>query len=168
MSTSVGTKAKKKQSSLLKTGDAMEFPAEMPEPADKELEMAMLALETVCLMVLENQLSPTPDDIEEMTSQQRLLNIVNPVSLALMECKGGPRHFHYHYRHSPHDDAILQPVLENPVDTLALACRDALKHCHEDRITLHDPDMRQARQAFQQALNGFLAIYANHQSEVDA
>ena len=154
MSTSVGTKTKKKQLSLLKT------PAQEQESKQqKALEMVMLNLETVCLMILESEFAPPAEDATCRAARQRFINVASPVSLALMECKGGPRHFHHHYRHKPGDDSILQPILENPTDSLALACHEATKPCHEDLLGLRDPDLRQTRQAFQQALHNFLAIY---------
>lgn len=158
MSTSVGTKAKKKQSTSLKKPTPP--PARPASPqADKALEMAMLTLETICLMVLESDFSPTPEEEGALAARQRFINAVTPVSLALMECKGGPRHFHQHYRHKPEDETILQPILEDPVANLALACREASKHCHEELLGLRDPDLRHARQAFQQAIQSFLSLH---------
>ncbi len=156
MSTSVGTKAKRKQSSLLKTP-----PAQDAKKAEKATEMAMLALETICLMVLESEFAPPAEDETARAARQRFINVASPVSLALMECKGGPRHFHYHYRHKPEDASVLQPVMDDPVATLALACREAAKHCHEELLGLRDPDLRQTRHAFQQALQGFLSAYGD-------
>lgn len=156
MSTSVGTKAKKKQPSLLKNTP----PSAADVERQKGLELAILKLETVCLMVLESEFAPPAEDETSRTARQRFLNVAAPVSLALRECKGGPRHFHQHYRHKPEDASILQPVLENPLDNLALACREAAKHCHEELLGLRDPDLRQDRRAFQQAVNAFLAAYS--------
>lgn len=158
MSTSVGTKAKKKQSTLLKSASSAAA-QQAAETRDKLLEMASLSLETACLMVLESEFAPPAEDETTRAARQRFINVVTPVSLALMECKGGPRHFHQHYRHSPKDDAILQPVLENPLDNLALACREALSHSHEDLLGLRDPDLRHARISLQKALQAFLAAY---------
>lgn len=170
MSTSVGTKAKKKQSSLLKreapvhaapgTADPRGVSSGSPGKApDRDLEKAMLALETSCLMVLESEFSPPAGDADAAAARQRFINVATPVSLALMECKGGPRHFHHHYRHSRENSDVLQPVMENPVDNLALACREAQKHCHEELLGLRDPELRRTRQAFRRALSGFLALH---------
>jgi len=162
MNTSGDTKEKKKQSATAKTKatapESTHSPKHDPKH-DKAREMAMLTLETVCLLVLESEMAPPAEDETARTVRQRFINVAAPVSLALMECKGGPRHFHFHYRHKPEDESVLQPVFEDPVDTLALACREASKHCHEELLGLRDPDLRQTRQAFQQAIHAFLAIY---------
>lgn len=158
MNTSVGTKAKKKQSSLLKN-TVIELNPPKENEHQKALSQVMATLENVCLMVLESEFSPPIEDQTATAARQRFINVAAPVSLALMECKGGPRHFHFHYRHKPEDESVLQPVFENPIDTLALACREAAKHCHEELLGLRDQELRQARQAFQQAIQSFLGVY---------
>ncbi len=159
MSTSVGTKAKKKQPALLKNAPPPS-PSQAAVQREKALETAMLSLETACLMVMESEFAPPSSDESCQTARQRFINVAAPVSLALRECKGGPRHFHQHYRHKIGDDTILQPILEDPVEDLLLACREAARHCHEELLGLRDPGLRQTRAAFQRALNEFITLAA--------
>lgn len=157
MPTSVGTKARKKQSSLSKNDTV--------PTGDREFENSLMTLENACFMVMDGQWAENRNDMEGRTWHERFINIANPVSLALAEYKG-PRHFHYHYRHSPKDDAVLQPVLENPVDMLAKACRHALSACQSELVGLRDPAMLESRGMLEQALQGFLAQYEDYRLKV--
>ncbi|MBY0407749.1 MAG: hypothetical protein K2Q01_08650, partial [Rickettsiales bacterium] len=65
----------------------------------------MLTLETMCLVALEAEMGPPRESPEDRAARQRFINTVAPVSMALTECKGGPRHFHHHYRHKADDDS---------------------------------------------------------------
>src|SRR5947207_1525821 len=97
MSTSVGTKSKKKQTTISAKSSTDRQTPDLPLP-DREFESAILALENTCVSILDSQFTETSGDSESLYWQQIFINIANPVSLALMESKG-PRHFHYHYRH---------------------------------------------------------------------
>lgn len=147
MNTSVGTKARKKQPAL----------STAPEAKDRRLEVSLLSLENACLRVLDSRVS-SREDIEILTCQQRLKNAASMVSLALNEYKG-PRHFHYHYRHREDDATVLQPVLEDPLDMLARACRDAQRQCRSEMVGIPDSSLYRARNMFESALQGFLARY---------
>jgi hypothetical protein len=154
MSTSVGIKVRKKQSSLsAKTAEAV------PVSADVHLlETSLLSLENACMRVLESDYTET-SDTERMYWQQRLMNIAKPVSLALAECNG-LRRFHYHYRHRADDETILHPVLEpSPVSTLAQVCEVALKSCRSDLVGIQDTSLLKARTMLEGALQGFLVKY---------
>jgi hypothetical protein len=157
MPTSVGTKAGKKQSSLSKK-DAI--PA-----GDRDFEHSLMILENVCFLVMNTQFFEGRNDVEGRTWQERFINIATPVSLALAEYKG-PRHFHYHYRHSPTNDAVLQPVLENPVDTLAHACQVALNACRNDLVGIQDAVMLETKTMLEQALGAFLQQYEHYSSQI--
>lgn len=157
MPTPVGTKAGKKQSSLSET--------KALSASDREFENSLLALENACLSILEGRVAGKKADTEGRQWQQRLINIANPVSLALMEYKG-PRHFHYHYRHRKDDEAILHPVLENPIDMLAKVCKVALRACQNKLAGLQDEDMIDARYMLEGALRGFMLRYKQHRRKI--
>jgi len=150
MPTSVRTKAKKKQPLSTKSNT---LAAE-----DGAFEQSILALENACLMVLETRLSLTSSNPQSQFWQQIFINIANPVSLALMECKG-PRHFHYHYRHRKDDESILHPVLENPIDMLAQVCEAALTQSRAELLGLDDMDMIRMRAALEVSLLAFLSQF---------
>lgn len=142
MSNVVGTKVHKKQSKEL---------------LDPRLEQAMLALEGVCVRVLDDRLSV--DDADGLYAQQALKNIVTPVSLALAEAKG-PRHFQYHYRHKADDASVLQPVIEDASAMLARVCEQTLAQCAKKLVGVHDHELVKRQQALEAALRGFLFHYA--------
>ena len=157
MPTSVRTKSQKKQSSTTKKDDL---------PADERaFEQSLLALENACFMVLETRLQQRSADTQKQYWRQSFINIANPVSLALMEYKG-PRHFHYHYRHREHDESILHPVLENPVDMLAMVCKTALAQCRSDLVGLEDKELVDMRKLLEVSLNAFLHQYETYSKKV--
>lgn len=151
MTTSVGTKARKKQS-----------PLSQPEYTDVSplFEQSLLSLESVCLRILESRFAKARDDIDGLTWQQRFKNIATPISLALRECKG-PRRFHHHYRHRKDNDAVLHPVMEDPVDTLAQVCEQALEACQNDLVGIDD-NFIAARRSLEHALQLFLLRYKKY------
>ena len=147
MGNSVGTKVQKKQSTIL------------PDVEEsRAVEKAVLALESACVRVMEARLSSGKDDVDGMYWQRKFQTIATPVSLSLAECKG-PRHFHYHYKHSAKDDSVLQPVLENPMQVLAQVCKDALERTACDLVGINNKKAEQLRDVFDRALRGFLAVY---------
>lgn len=162
MPTSVRTKAPKKQpekrASLPKN--------EALSKEDSDFEQSLLMLDNACLSVLQAP-AASRKDTQLLYWQQRFINIVNPVSLALMEYKG-PRHFHYHYRHRQEDESILRPVLEDPVDMLAQVCRDALSLCRTELVGIDDAGMIEMRHALEAALAEFLGHYREYRMKVDA
>ncbi len=142
MGSSSGTKANNKLSS---STDIIET---------KRQQKAMLALESVCTRILESR--PTSkQDIDSLMWQRKLHNIVTPVSLALTECKG-PRHFHYHYKHSKKDDGILQPVLENPIELLVQVCTESLKHAEISLVGISDEKIIRYRDSLEAALRNVI------------
>ncbi|NBX03444.1 MAG: hypothetical protein EBR02_05190 [Alphaproteobacteria bacterium] len=145
MTTSSGTKAQKKQNTSLQ--DIAQSKAQ---------EQALLALENTCARVLEARFSNGKQDMDGLYWQRKFHNIVTPVSLALSECKG-PRHFHYHYKHSKKDDSVLQPVLENPVTVLVQVCKDALRHAETELVGIADDKIVRMRDALEKVLRSFLA-----------
>ena len=155
MNTSVDMKERKKQSSL---SGSLSGP--LPESlaisaTDRELEHSLLSLENTCLRILESQSVNGRQDTEQRYWQQRFKNIVTPVSLALVECKG-PRRFHYHYKHRADDASVLHPVLSPPLDTLAQVCKMALKACHSELVGIEDDVMIRMRDMLETALGNFL------------
>ena len=158
MSTSVRTKAPKKQPSLSN-----------PElsSGDRQFEQSLSALENACVSVLEMPVARGRKDTQRLYWQQRFINITNPVSLALMEYKG-PRHFHYHYRHRAHDESILHPVLENPIDMLAQVCKDALRQCRDELVGIDDNDMIEQRYSLENSLIEFLESYGEYSKKLGA
>lgn len=163
MPTSVGTKAKKKQSS---SAQRREIKDAGLSASDTQFEYSLLHLENACLRVLDSQFADSRQDTQGLYWQQRFINIANPVSLALMEYKG-PRHFHYHYRHREDDDSILHPVLENPVDMLAQVCEEALAQCQNELVGIEDAAITEVRDTFESALTTFLSSYRHYRSNVD-
>ena len=159
MSSSVGTKPKKKQLPI----------SDRPSPAplsipDRNMESAILSLENACLTVLD---APFAEDYQNTESQfwrHIFMNIATPVSLALMESKG-PRHFHYHYRHRPEDASILHPVLENPVDMLAQVCKDALKQCQKQLVGIQDNATAKRARILELALQNFIASHGKFKAK---
>ena len=159
MSTSVGTKTKKKQLPIsdnvpkeTKTSDQL-----LPLP-DRDFENAILALENVCISTLDAPFSEGKDPSEGLYWQQIFINIATPVSLSLMESKG-PRHFHYHYRHRPEDESILHPILENPIDMLAQVCKEALKQCQKQFVGIQNAATARRSRKLELALQDFLVSY---------
>lgn len=150
MTTSVGTKARKKQSSLLED-------ASVPI-SDKPLQRSLVSLENACMTILDIGFAADRRDTELLTWQHRFKNIVTPVSLALAEYKG-PRCFHYHYRHSEDDDSVLQPVQPAPLELLAQVCKDTLRASRSDLVGIDDRRILDARNMLDRALSGFLMAY---------
>jgi hypothetical protein len=118
------------------------------------LDEALLVLEEVCMNLLETRFA-IRDDSERMYWQQRFKNIVTPVSLALAEVSGG-RRFHHHYRHDENDDAVMLPVLEDPMEMLAHTCEHALKESNTKLSGIHDDDLIAAQRRLERSLNNFL------------
>jgi hypothetical protein len=143
MDVSVRTKPQKKQDASVHTA------------LDPDLGRALVALEGVCMRMLESRFSADRRDVERLYWQQRFKNIVTPVSLALAETKG-PRQFHHHYRHSDADDSVLTPVLEDPFETLAQVCKEALRHCQQDLVGIEDDSIIDRRDRLEGALRIFL------------
>lgn len=127
----------------------------------RELEQALLALESACMYALDSQFSYEREDVEGMMWQRKFKNLVNPVSLALREYKG-PRHFHNHYRHNEKDDSILEPVLDDPLETLSRVCQSALNDSQSSFGGLHDKEITASRSRLEQALRKFLAHYREY------
>lgn len=154
MNTSVGMKARKKQSSL--------SVSTAPAISDQELEHSLLPLENACVRILESRFGNGRQDTDRLYWQQRFKNIVTPVWLALAECKG-PRRFHYHYRHRPEDETILHPVLEpSPIATLAQVCKDALDQCQTQLVGIEDDVIIETRNLLESALGNFLQRYREY------
>lgn len=149
MSTSVRTKAVKKQSSL----SASPPVSGSPPSKERDMERALLALENACQRVLFAECDHR--DSECVYWQNKFKNIVTPVSLALGEYKG-PRRFHYHYKHREDDESILHPVLENPLDTLAMVVRDALSQSHNNLLGIQDEAFIRLRTMLENAFAVFL------------
>jgi hypothetical protein len=68
MATSVGMKARKKQSPVSDAG--------------QQFEQSLLALENVCFNIMESRFMHDRQDIDGLVWQRRFKNIVTPVSLA--------------------------------------------------------------------------------------
>lgn len=153
MTTSVGTKARKKQPPLSQAPDA--------EDSTALFDPSLQALESICMRILESRFATGRDDIDGLTWQQRFKNVVMPISLALREYKG-PRRFHNHYRHRADDDSILHPVLENPLDMLAHVCENALAACQKDLVGMYADNFIRARRILEQSLQSFLLRYRKY------
>lgn len=156
MTTSVGTKARKKQSSLSSRAE--------PTAGALLLEPSLIALENVCLRIMDTDFAASRDDIEALTWQQRFKNVVTPISLALAEYKG-PRHFHNHYRHRADDDSVLHPVLEDPLEMLAHVCEQALESCQSDLVGVHADSFIKARHMLEHSLQNFLVRYKKYKGK---
>lgn len=135
------TKARKKQS-LVST-------------PSRDVEQALLNLESVCFTIRESQFAQDREDTDTLYWQRRFKNIVTPVSLALIECKG-PRHFHQHYKHREDDNSVLTPVLDDPLKTLANVCKQALAQCQIDLVGVSDKTISTSRKQLEAALQEFL------------
>jgi hypothetical protein len=151
MTTSVGMKDRKKQSSL-------SLQQAIGDPA---VERALIALEGICMRILEDGASASRGDPDVLSWQHRFKNIATPVSLALAELKG-PRHFHYHYRHSEKDDSVLKPVMENPLETLAVTCERALNYCQSKLVGIRDRELLDSQRQMESALRTFLMRYQDY------
>lgn len=149
MSTSVGMKLRKKQSSL-----------SAPEPqTTPQCEQSIMVLEDACVHILQHKRADKKQYSDHLYWQQCFKNIATPVSLALAEYKG-PKHFHNHYRHREDDETILHPVLEPaPLDMLAQVCEHALTQCHEELVGLQEEEFFETRNTLEDALQSFLACY---------
>ncbi len=154
MTTSVGMKARKKQSPL--SSAAVENTA--------AFEQSLLALENVCQRILESRFAGAKDDIDGLYWQQRFKNVATPVSIALRECRG-PRRFHHHYRHREDDDSVLHPVMENPIDRLAHVCNAALDICRHDLVGVYGDNFLRARRSLEHALQIFLLRYKKYSAK---
>jgi hypothetical protein len=155
MSTPVGTKSKKKQPASSKDqAPAIENTGEQSHA----FEQALLQLEDACALILDAPPSLESENTESLYWEQRFQNSVTPLSLALAECKG-PRKFHYHYRRREDDESVLHPVMENPLDTLAQVCRQALDECRGVLATAHEKHLDSRRRILETALQSFLASY---------
>lgn len=152
MTTSVGTKARKKQPAL-----------SSPPPADTPalFDQSLLSLENVCLRILEGRFTSSRDDVDSLYWQQRFKNIAMPISLALREHRG-PRRFHNHYRHREDDETILHPVMEDPLEMLAHVCDDALAACRNDLVGVYNEKLTKHRRMLEHALQMFLLRYKKY------
>jgi hypothetical protein len=99
--------------------------AKIPPKAAPSFEQACMLIEDICMDIQQGQFTHGKGDEDRLYWQQKLKNIVTPVSLALSEYKG-PRVFHQHYKHREDDDAVLTPVMESSRDNLVRACERAL------------------------------------------
>lgn len=161
MTTSVRTKAGKKQQPHQK-----KQPAKDAIPAyDRVFEQSLMALENACALVLEQRESAFSDDPDEEFWRNTFINIATPVSLALAEYKG-PRHFHYHYRHREDDESVLTPVLDNPVETLALAATEALAQCRGALAGIQNEELLNLRRALEISLVAFLSQYEQYRKRL--
>jgi hypothetical protein len=158
MSTSLVTKARKKQPALsVKDAPAVALP-------DRKLEQAILSLENCCVYILDIGFTADRRDTDLRYWQQRFKNMMTPVSLALAECKG-PRRFHFHYRHRADDEAVLHPVLEpSPLTTLEQVCAEALGACRSQLVGIEDSGVLEARHMLEMALQGFLLCYRKYKN----
>lgn len=154
MTTSVGTKARKKQ------------PALSPPPEDIAplFEQSLLSLENVCMRLLEGRFTSGRDDVDSLYWQQRFKNIATPISLALREYRG-PRRFHNHYRHRVDDETILHPVMENPLDMLAHVCEQALTACRNDLVGVYNDKLTKHRRMLEHALQMFMLRYKKYKTK---
>ena len=123
-----------------------------------DVEQSLLALESACMHIMDCEFVRDRDDIDGLTWQRRFKNIVTPISLSLREYKG-PRRFHYHYKHSEKDEAVLQPVMEDPLDTLAHVCQSALAECTSTLVGIGDAEIAANRDMLEQGLRKFLTRY---------
>lgn len=155
MATSAYTKAQKKQIPLTKSAT--------PAGRLRDLEQALLSLESACMYILDSQFVHDREDMDGMMWQRRFKNIATPVSLALNEYKG-PRRFHYHYKHREDDEEVLHPVMEDPLERLAQVCSSALVECQNNFAGLQDPEIIENRDMLEQALRKFLARYKEHKN----
>ncbi len=151
MSTSVGTKPRKKQLSL-----------SLDAAHDRALEQALLGLENACHRILDGNIMRAHGDIELTTWQHRFQNVVTPVSLALREYKG-PRHFHYHYRHRQDDESIRGGRWRG----CSQFCRETLRQCRSDLVGLDNDQLIALRGLLENALLNFLLRYRDHQKQLD-
>lgn len=157
MTTSLGTKTRKKQVS------SPSLPL-----GDREFEQSLIALEDACQRVLDGIFSEGRYDTERLTWQQHFKNIATPVSLALAEYKG-PRRFHYHYRHKKGDESVLTPVFEpSPIDLLALVCEKALLQSQSQLVGIQDKVMIAYRRLLERSLRGFLNCHARYKEKLNA
>jgi len=124
----------------------------------RELEQALVTLENACIDIIDNEFACEREDVEKLVWQRKLKNIALPVSLALREYKG-PRHFHQHYKHSAEDYSILQPVLDDPLETLSQTCKSALAECQSSFNGLQDVAIKQNQSILQKALKQFIGVY---------
>ena len=99
-----------------------------PSSVDVSFEKALMALEDACLEIKDGQFTHGKEDIDRLYWQQKLKNLVMPISLALAEIKG-PRVFHQHYKHREDDAAVLTPVLESARENLQMVCERSLHEC---------------------------------------
>lgn len=157
MTTSVGMKARKKQSISSR-------PAAL---SDSGVERALTALEAACVRILDDMTYSVSGDPDQQYWQQCFKNVATPISLALAEFKG-PRQFHYHYKHSEKDDAVLTPVLEDPVEMLAHVCERALNQCEKKLVGIRDRDLIGSQRQLESALRTFLFAYEKYQEKTDA
>lgn len=151
MTTSVGTKARKKQPAL----------SSPPEELAPFFEQSLLSIENVCMRILEGRFTSGRDDVDSLYWQQRFKNIATPVSLALREYRG-PRRFHNHYRHRADDETILHPVMEDPLDMLAHVCDHALTACRNDLVGVYNEKLTKYRRMLEHSLQMFMLRYKKY------
>lgn len=100
----------------------------IPTLNERQFELALLALEDVCLEIRDGQFTHGKYDTDRLYWQQILKNIATPLSIALAEYKG-PRVFHHHYTHDENGEEV--PVLECPRENLVRTCHRALQQCDD-------------------------------------
>lgn len=127
------------------------------------LDEALLNLEDICVRFSDG-IFTAGDDPERINIQQRFKNIVTPISLALAEVRG-PRRFHHHYRHDSRNSDVLLPVMENPIETLANACKNAIKESSKKLVGIHDTDVLKAQRILERSLNNFLFAYNKQEKD---
>lgn len=128
------------------------------QSAQKSPEQALLALEEICLKVNNFSFAEGKNDVDGLTWQRILKNIIAPISIALGECKG-PRRFHFHYTHREQDsdrESILHPVEPKAGDVLAHACEVALSRCQNELVGIGDEKIARKARALEHALSDFL------------
>src|SRR5687768_6787111 len=94
----------------------------------QRFEQSLMALEDICLEIKEGEFTHGKTDTDRLYWQQKIKNIVMPLSLALSEYKG-PRVFHQHYKHDENDNQKMIPVMESARDNLLNVCERSLHAC---------------------------------------
>ncbi|MDX2074068.1 MAG: hypothetical protein SFX19_06870 [Alphaproteobacteria bacterium] len=147
MGSTVGMKARKKQPATSR-----------PAAVDVSFERALMKLEDVCLAIKDGQFTHGKEDIDRLYWQQKLKNIVMPISLAMAEYKG-PRVFHQHYKHREDDDTVLVPVLESSRDNLVRVCARSVVEC-EKLNGMKGSKLLDEKSLLERSLRQFLAAAA--------
>ncbi len=142
MGNSVGTKGRFKPASDT-----------LPTITERGFELAVLALEDICLEIRDGQFTHGKEDTDRLYWQQILKNIATPLSLALAEYKG-PRVFHQHYTHDANGAEI--PVMESARENLIKSCEKAIIQCN-DMIGIKGSKLIEERGLLIRAVHNVLA-----------